>query len=113
MGGDGVMTEKERYRALGTLTKDKEQWETNIPFVASLLSSESTKIKAKALWLLGEMGLAFPNAVEAYVPDAAAFCGSDEPLLRERALGALGRIGRGNFHAIEPYWERLFRVSQD
>ena len=55
------MTESELYKNLSTLTKNKDQWEKNIPFVASLLSSESTKIKAKALWLLGEMGLKFPN----------------------------------------------------
>ena len=51
------MTESELYKNLGTLTKSKDQWEENIPYVASLLSSESTKIQAKALWLLGEMGL--------------------------------------------------------
>lgn len=43
------MIESELYKQLGTLTKSKDQWEENIPYVASLLSSESTKIKAKAL----------------------------------------------------------------
>ena len=51
------------YIELGVLTKNKERWEENIPYVASLLNSESTKIKTKALWLLGEMGLAFPLAI--------------------------------------------------
>lgn len=54
------MTESELYKNLGSLTKSKDQWEENIPYVASLLLSESTKIKAKTLWLLGEMGPEVP-----------------------------------------------------
>lgn len=107
------MTESELYKNLGTLTKSKDQWEENIPYVASLLSSESTKIKAKALWLLGEMGLQFPNAVKDSVPEISAFCDSAEPLLRERAVNALGRIGRGCYATIEPYWTGLFRFAHD
>ena len=82
------MTESELYKNLSTLTKSKDQWEKNIPYVASLLSSESTKIKAKALWLLGEMGLKFPLAIKDGVSAIAAFCDSAEPLLRERAVNA-------------------------
>ncbi len=40
---------------IGTDNKSKERWEENIPYVASLLTSESMKIKAKALWLLGDV----------------------------------------------------------
>lgn len=107
------MTESELYKNLGTLTKSKDQWEGNIPFVASLLASESTKIKAKALWLLGEMGLKFPIAVKDSVSAIAAFCDSGEPLLRERAVNALGRIGRGCYSSVEPYWDSLFRFAHD
>jgi len=107
------MTESELYKNLGTLTKSKDQWEGNIPFVASLLSSESIKIKAKALWLLGEMGLKFPLAIKNTVPAIAAFCDSKEPLLRERAVNALGRIGRGCYPSVEPYWDSLFRFAHD
>lgn len=107
------MTEPELYKNLGTLTKSKDQWEENIPYVASLLSSQSTKIKAKALWLLGEMGLKFPNAIKDTVPAIAAFCDSAEPILRERAVNALGRIGRGCFPSVEPYWNSLFRFAHD
>ncbi len=107
------MTESELYKNLGTLTKSKDQWEENIPYVASLLSSESTKIKAKALWLLGEMGLKFPLAIKDTVPAIAAFCDSAEPILRERAVNALGRIGRGCFPSVEPYWAGLFRFAYD
>ena len=70
------MTESELYKELGALTKSRERWEERIPYVASLLESGSVKIQAKALWLLGEMGLAYPAGVKDMVPTIAAFCGS-------------------------------------
>ena len=48
------MNESELYKELGVLTKEKDKWEESIPYVSSLLSHDSVKIKAKALWLLGE-----------------------------------------------------------
>ncbi len=107
------MTESELYRELGRLTKNRDQWRENIPFVSSLLSHESEKIRAKALWLLGEMGLAHPLAVRDAVPVVASFCSSPAPLLRERAACALGRIGRADYSLIEPYWAGLFRLASD
>ncbi len=107
------MGETELYRDLGQLTKDKSKWEESIPYVASLLSHELVKIQAKALWLLGEMGLAHPESVRDAIPAIAAFMGSPEPLLKERTANALGRIGRADFQAIEPYWEDLFRLAED
>lgn len=77
------MNESELYKELGALTKDKDLWEEGIPYVSSLLAHESVKIQAKALWLLGEMGLAYPQPVEgatpALLPSATVrrrFCGS-------------------------------------
>ncbi len=107
------MSESELYKELGILTKDKSKWEESIPYVSSLLGSESVKIQAKALWLLGEMGLEYPYAVQGSVCDIASFCDSTEPLLRERAVNALGRIGRADYHLIEPYWKELFRFATD
>ena len=107
------MNESELYKKLGHLTKDKDSWEENIPYVSSLLTHESVKIQAKALWLLGEMGLVYPAAVRDTVPTAASFCDSPVPLLRERAVNTLGRIGRGSFPVIEPYWESMFRFASD
>ncbi len=107
------MTESELYRSLSGLTREKERWRASIPDVASLLEHASLKIQAKALWLLGEMGLAFPDAIEPHLPSIAAFLESGDPLLRERAVNALGRIGRGNFRAIEPWWADLFRFATD
>ena len=107
------MSESELYKKLGILTKDRNRWEENIPLVSSLLSHGSVKIQAKALWLLGEMGLEFPDLIRDTVPTIAPFCDSTEPLLRERAVNALGRIGRGNYQLIEPYWKGLFRFASD
>ena len=107
------MAESELYKALGSLTKNKEEWEANISYVSPLLSADSVKIQAKALWLLGEMGLLYPLRISESVPAIASFCESAEPLLRERAVNALGRIGRADFRVIEPYWKRLFRFASD
>ncbi len=107
------MNETELYKELGILTKDKERWEESIPYVASLLSHESVKIQAKALWLIGEMGLAYPQSVKADAPVIASFLDSKVSLLRERAVNALGRIGRGDYHVIEHYWSSLFRFAND
>ena len=76
------MSESELYKELGILTKDKEKWAENILYVSSLLSHESVKIQAKALWLLGEMGLKYPLKVKDTVPAIVSFCDSSDSLLR-------------------------------
>ena len=107
------MTESELYKELGLLTKDKDRRKESIPYVSSLLTHESVKIQAKALWLLGEMGLVHPQSVQDAVSVIASFLDNPEPLLRERAVNALGRIGRGDYSVIEPYWADLFRFASD
>ena len=113
VSGDNALTESELYKELGILTKDKNRWKENIPYVSSLLAHESVKIQAKALWLLSEMGLAYPQSVQDTVPVIATFLDSPEHLLRERAVNALGRIGRADYALIEPYWADLFRFASD
>ena len=107
------MNESELYKELGKLTKDKGRWEESIPYVSSLLEHEAVKIQAKALWLLGEMGLLYPAQVQDNIPMIAAFLDSSVPLLRERAVNAMGRIGRACFLLIVPYWKDLFRFAAD
>jgi len=107
------MTEVEIYRELGALTKNKNAWEENIPCVASLLASESVKVKAKVLCLLGEMGLLYPQAIKDAVPKIVALCDSTESLLRERSIIALGRVGRGDYRLVEPFFANLFRMAKD
>lgn len=103
----------ELYKELGMLTKDKSKWEESIPYVSSILTHESPKIQAKALWLLGEMGLEYPSSVKNSVASIASFCDSKDSLLRERAVNALGRIGRADYHLIEEYWKKMFRFAED
>jgi HEAT repeat protein len=107
------LNESELYKELGVLTKDRDRWKESIPYVSSLLNHESEKIQAKALWLLGEMGLVYPLSVQDSVPVIASFCDSPIPLLRERAVNALGRVGRGSFQVIRLYWESLFSFATD
>ena len=107
------MPDKEPYRELCTLTKRKEDWQGNIAYVGSLLENHSPKIIAKALWLLGEMGLQYPDVIVPYVAKIASFLNSQDDLLRERALNALGRIGRARFETVKPYWERMFGMATD
>lgn len=107
------MNETELYKELGALTKDKSKWKGNIPYVLLLLHHESEKIQAKALWLLGEIGLEHPTEVITAVPEIAAFCDSPVSLLRERAVNALGRMGRGDYNLIESQWAGLFRFATD
>ena len=107
------MTEKERYQALGDLTKDKALWQESIPYVASLLELQPSKITAKSLWLLGEMGLLSPADIQSYISQIASFMDSQDALLRERALNALGRIGRGRFESVEPYLGKMAGLATD
>ena len=100
------MSESKLYKELGILTKDKSKWEENIPYVSSLLDHDSAKIQAKALWLLGEMGLEYPDSIQDAVPAVVSFCDSEDALLRERAVNALGRIGRGNYRR----WQKQIAI---
>ena len=107
------LNESELCKELAALTKDRSRWEESVPFVSSLLAHASVRIRAKALWRLGEIGLACPLSVRDTVPTIAGFCESAVPLLRERSVHALGRIGRGDYHLIERYWMDLFRRAAD
>ena len=102
-----LMTDNELYRSIGALTKRKEDWKESIPNVASLLDNQSLKITAKALWLLGEMGMNYPEEILPCISQIASFLDSSEALLQERALNALGRIGRARFASVEPYMEKM------
>ena len=74
------MNESELYKELGILTKARDRWKESIPYVSSLLDHESEKIRAKALWLLGETGLVYPLLLQDTVPVIASFCNSPVPL---------------------------------
>lgn len=105
--------DEKMYRELGQLTKDKTIWKQNIPYVASLLKNQSPKITAKAMWLLGEMGLIYPQEIAPYTKEIASFIVSENDLLRERTANALGRIGRADYKLIAPYFKELFTLAGD
>jgi len=110
---EAYMDERKLYSELGLLTNNKSQWEKNIDYVGSLLTGNSPKITAKVLWMLGEMGLQYPEKIEPYVDKIASFLESEDDLLRERSVNALGRIGRANFKVIVPYFDFLFKRATD
>ena len=107
------MNEKELYKGLIDLTKKQEAWKENVGYVASLLRHQSIKITAKALWMLGEIGLQYPEEIKSYVEIIATFLYAKDDLLRERSVNALGRIGRADYKLIQPYFEKLFLLAED
>ena len=105
--------EKDLCRELGALTKRRQEWRANIAWVGALLDTPSPTVAAKALWLLGEMGLRHPVETEPFAGKVASFLDSPEELLRERALNALGRMGRGRFESVEPFLKRMSGLGRD
>ena len=103
------MNESELYKKLGILTKNRNEWKESIPYVSSLLDYDSARIQAKALWLLGEMGLKYPLEIQDSVPAIALLCDSPVPLLRERSVNALGRIGADY---KDPYGQGRITIKQ-
>ena len=104
----------ETLNELRDITKNKETWKDNIDDVASRLDNNySAAVKAKALWLLGEMGLKYPEEIEKYVNDIARYLKDENPKLRERSTNALGRIGRADKNLIIPHLDKLMTMKDD
>ena len=60
--------DKEILKEVREITKTKENWGEVIDDVANKLNeNHSVIVKAKILWLLGEMGLNYPKQVETYI----------------------------------------------
>lgn len=99
---------------LRDITKNKECWAENIDNVAAILDKEhSDSVKAKALWILGEMGLKHPAEIERYVDAIAGYLDDDNPKLRERSANAIGRIGRADKNLVLSYMDRLMEMRFD
>ena len=106
--------EKETLKELRDIQKDKENWKRYITLVADNLNEDSSvNIKSKALWMLGEMGLKYPQEIKGHVEDIAGYMEDDNPKLRERSINALGRIGRANTDLIMPYLDKLMEARHD
>ena len=108
-----TVNEKAHYRQLSDIFKSKSLWCDNICFVGDSLSSNSVRIKAKSIWILGEMGLCYCKEIAKYIDSIAGYMRASEPLLRERAVGAIGRIGRADYSLIEPYFSDILSLAND
>ena len=106
--------EKGIMKEIREIQENKEEWKSNIDFVAEKLNDDySDKIKAKALWVLGEMGLQYPKEIKEHVERIAEFIKEDNPKLRERSINALGRIGRADKDLVIPYLDKIIDSRKD
>ena len=106
--------DKEILTELQNIMKNNESWENNIDNVAIKLNKNySIVVKAKSLWLLGEIGLKYPIKVEKYIECIVNYLYSEHPKLRERAVNALGRIGRADSNLVIPYLDKLIKMRDD
>lgn len=106
--------DKEILKELKEINKNKQDWKSNINDVAARLDDNySDDVKAKALWILGEMGLKYPSEIECYIEDIASYLEDENPKLRERSANALGRIGRANMDLIVPHMDSLMKLKDD
>ena len=107
-------TDKKILSELRAVTKDRAHWNTAIDDVAAKLGDRySAIVKAKVLWLLGEMGLYYPLQVRPYIEQIAGYLKDDNPKLRERSINALGRIGRADKTLILPFFDDLIKMRFD
>lgn len=107
------MSENEVYQNLVILSKNKPDWSSNIPIVFDLLGYPSVKTKAKAIWMLGDMGYKHPAIITPYIAEIAKLLSAENAKIRERAVGALGRIGRSNFKGVSQYIDIMLKMAND
>ncbi|WP_407375591.1 sister chromatid cohesion protein PDS5 [Methanobrevibacter sp.] len=108
------MDDKAILNDLRDITKNRDDWKANIRHVAGYLDDDySVDVKAKALWILGEMGLKYPGEIEAYVDGIAQYFGDENPKLRERSVNAIGRIGRADANLVRNHIDMLMEMRHD
>lgn len=109
-----MSNDKEILKELRDLKRNKEDWKSNIDEIAAKLDENySIAVNAKALWLLGEMGLKHPREIEGHIKDIIPYLENENPKLRERSTNALGRIGRANKNLVIPYMDKLMKMKDD
>ena len=112
MSGD--RNDNDVLRQLRDINKNRECWRENIGDVAAKLNGDySVAVKAKSLWILGEMGLNYPAEIEAYLEDIVGYMQDDDSKLRERSTNAMGRIGRSDKNLVIPYFDKLMNMRFD
>jgi len=106
-------TEKLALKELSDINKNRECWKENIDYVAEKLNNDSAEVKAKVLWILGEMGLKHPKEIGNHVEDIVGYMDDDDAKLRERSTNAIGRIGRADKHLVTPHLDKLLKMRFD
>lgn len=105
---------EETLNELRNITKNKDTWKDNIDDVAVKLNGNyPVAVKAKALWLLGEMGLKHPVEIKRHVGDIAGYLEDDNAKLQERSANAIGRIGRADKNLVIPHLDKLMEMRSD
>lgn len=107
------MSNEELLKELRDIIQDKNNWKSNIDYVASKMDENDSEVKAKALWILGEMGLKYPEQIETHIESIVSYMEDANPKLRERSTNALGRIGRADSNLVTPYMDRLMKMRDD
>lgn len=106
--------EKKILKELRDIQKDKKNWKDHIDEIALKLNDNySDNVKAKALWMLGEMGLQYPDLVKIHIEEISGYLENENPKLRERSINALGRIGRADKELAIPYSDKLMKARED
>lgn len=109
-----MSNDKEILKELGDITRNKEEWKSKIDDIAAKLDENySIAVNAKALWLLGEMGLKHPIEIERHIKYIIPYLEHENPKLRERSTNALGRIGRADKNLVIPYMDKLMKMKDD
>lgn len=109
-----MSNDKEILKELGDITRNKEEWKSKIDDIAAKLDENySIAVNAKALWLLGEMGLKHPIEIERHIKDIIPYLEHENPKLRERSTNALGRIGRADKNLVIPYMDKLMKMKDN
>lgn len=111
---NGMMSKEVQDAIIKRVEKEAEDNPSVIiPKLAQYIDYPSNKVKAKVLWMLGELGLKNPQKIVSYVNLIAEELKNEEPKIRERAVGALGRIGRGKIDLIKPYFSVILSKAKD
>ena len=110
------MNEPELYRELGALTKEKNRWEESIPFVSSLLTHETERIRAKALNALGRIGRGCFSVVEPFWAEMFRSASDGEAKVRLSFIWASENIATNTpdvYRNYMPVFEKLLHDADD
>ena len=93
---------------------NKKIWKQSYPTLVNILSLDDKKVVAKSLFIIGEIGLKYPDIIDNRAFEKIlTLMKSEDAQLRERAVHAFGRIGKGNDEKVKPYIENLLLLGED